>query len=147
MITLAKSKYSKYVITELKKFNSPEQIARYGKFAKRIRWIDEDVIPGAFQMNTAWYFAPQPKGPGQHYHEVSEIIGFIGSDFNNPDDLGAKIEFWIEDEQFILDKSCMIFIPPNMKHCPLNVLSVDRPLFHFTTVPHGKYEIKGMKKQ
>jgi hypothetical protein len=147
VITLAKSKYSKYVITELKKFNSPEQIARYGKFAKRIRWIDEDVIPGAFQMNTAWYFAPQPKGPGQHYHEVSEIIGFIGSDFNNPDDLGAKIEFWIEDEQFILDKSCMIFIPPNMKHCPLNVLSVDRPLFHFTTVPHGKYEIKGMKKQ
>jgi hypothetical protein len=147
VIILAKSKYSKYIVTELKKFNSPEQIARYGKFAKRIRWIDEEVIPGAFQMNTAWYFAPQPKGPGQHYHEVSEIIGFIGSDFNNPDDLGAKIEFWIEDEQFILDKSCMIFIPPNMKHCPLNVLSVERPLFHFTTVPHGKYEIKGMKKQ
>jgi hypothetical protein len=141
------SKHSKYIITELKKFNSPEAVARYGKFAKRILWIDEEVIPGAFQMNTAWYFAPQPKGPGAHHHEVSEIIGFIGSDPDNPYELGAKIEFWIEDEQFILDKSCMIFIPPNMKHCPLNILSVDRPLFHFTTVPHGKYEIKGMKKQ
>ena len=141
-----KSKYSKYIITELKKMNSPEAVARYGKFAKRILWIDDDVIPGAFQMNTSWYFAPQPKGPTQHYHEAPEIIGFIGSDPDNPYDLGAKIEFWIEDEQFILDKSCMIFIPPNMKHCPLNVLSVDRPLFHFTTVTAGKYEIKGIKK-
>jgi hypothetical protein len=143
---MAESKYSKYIITDLKKMNSPEQIARYGTFAKRMRWLDDDMIPGAFQMNVAWYFAPNLKGPGQHYHEVSEIIGFIGSDFEHPDDLGAVIEFWIEDEQFMLDKTCIIYIPPNLKHCPLNVLSVKRPLFHFTTVPSGKYEIKGMQR-
>jgi hypothetical protein len=145
---MATSKYSKYVITELdKRHNNPEAIARYAKTGKRILWIDDVTVPGAFQMNTAWYMHANPNGPGAHYHDVPEIIGFLGSDVDHPNELYAEIEFWLEDEKFTLTKSTMIFVPANMKHCPLILHRVDRPIFHFTTVTAGKYEIKGMKKK
>lgn len=138
----AKSKYAKYIVTELKTDMNPESVARYAKFATRILWMDEKVVPGSFQMNCSWYLRPPAKQMGEgHRHNVPEIIGFFGSDYQHPYDLGAEIEFWLEDEKFILTKTCMIFVPAGMKHCPLILKHVDRPVFHFTTVTAGKYEI------
>lgn len=138
----AKSKYGKYIVTDLKTDMSPESMARYAKFATRILWMDEKVVPGSFQMNTSWYLRPPDKQMGEgHRHNVPEIIGFFGSNYKNPYDLGAEIEFWLEDEKFILTKTCMIFVPAGMKHCPLILKRVDRPVFHFSTVTAGKYEI------
>jgi hypothetical protein len=34
----------------------------------------------------------------------------------------------------------MIFVPAGMKHCPLTVTRVDRPIFHFTTVTGHEYD-------
>ena len=91
-------------------------------------------------MNVSWYLHPNDDHAGEaHAHAESEIIGFFSSDPNKPYDLGAEIEFWLEDEKFILTKSCMIFVPPNMKHCPLLLHRVDRPVFHFTVVNGGLY--------
>jgi hypothetical protein len=137
----AKSKYSKYVVTKLKTDFSPEAVAKYAQFATRILYMDEKVVPGAFQMNCSWYLRPRQDGPAAHKHDVPEIIGFFGSDYKKPYDLGAEIEFWLEDEKFILTKTCMIFVPAGMKHCPLILKRVDRPIFHFSTVTSGKYEI------
>ena len=53
---MSKSEYSKYVVQELKAPFSAEAAAEYSKFAKRILWIDEKVVPGAFQMTCSWYF-------------------------------------------------------------------------------------------
>jgi hypothetical protein len=143
---MAKSKHAKYIVTELdKRHTNPEAVARYAKTGRRILWLDEEVVPGAFQMNCSWYLHANPTGPGAHHHDVAEIIGFFSSDPENPNDLGAEIEFWMEDEKFMLTKSCMIFVPKNMVHCPLILRRVDRPIFHFTTVPAGKYEVLGMK--
>lgn len=49
----------RFIIQELAQpyTGTPEFQEIYRKFAKRILWIDDDVCPGAFQMNTAWYFA------------------------------------------------------------------------------------------
>ncbi len=139
---MAQSKYGKHVVTELdKRHTDPEAVARYAKTGKRILWLDDQVIPGAFQMNCSWYMKTNPTGPGAHNHDVAEIIGFFSNDHTRPYDLGAEIEFWMEDEKFILTRSCMIFVPPNMKHCPLILRRVDRPVFHFTTVTAGKYEV------
>jgi hypothetical protein len=139
---MAKSKYGKYIVTDLITQMSAESKAKYAQFATRVLWMDDKVIPGAFQMNVSWYLRPPAASMGNgHNHDVPEIIGFFSSDPKNPYDLGAEIEFWLEDEKFILTKSCMIFVPPNMKHCPLILRRVDRPVFHFTTVTGPKYEI------
>jgi mannose-6-phosphate isomerase-like protein (cupin superfamily) len=134
------SKYSKYIVTELKTPAFPaEFVKRYQEFATRILWMDSSVVPGAFQMNCSWYLKPSTHGAEAHQHDVDEIIGFLGNDAANPYDLHGEIELWLEDERFIITKSAMVFIPAGMKHCPLIIKRVDSPIFHFSTVTGSSY--------
>jgi len=135
--------YSKYVITELKTpVFRPEFVEAYKKFAKRVLWMDKNVVPGAFQMNVSWYCKPAHHAPVPHKHDVDEIIGFFGGDPTDPYDLHGEVEMWLEDQQFILTKSTMLFAPAGMKHCPLIIRRADRPIFHFSVVTGGTYELK-----
>jgi hypothetical protein len=134
--------YSKHVVTELKAPNfGPKFVEEYKKFATRILWMDKNVVPGAFQMNVSWYCKPQAHAPTPHKHNSDEIIGFFGGDMNNPHDLGAEIEMWLEDEKFILTKSALLFAPAGMNHCPLIIRRVDRPVFHFSIVNEDTYKL------
>jgi hypothetical protein len=138
---MSESKYGKYIITDLMEPEEKKKIATdYAKYATRILWMDEDVIEGAFHMNTAWFLkAANTLEDKPHVHDADEIIGFFGNDPANPYDLGAEIEMWLEDEKHIITKSAMLFVPAGMKHCPLILKRVDRPIFHFTVVPGGRY--------
>ena len=140
---MTESKYGKYVVTELKMPEEKQKIAAdYAKYATRILWLDENVVEGAFHMNTAWYLkAAVTLEDVPHVHDTDEIIGFFGNDHENPHDLGGEVEIWLEDEKQTITKSAMVFVPAGMKHCPLVLKRVDRPIFHFTTVP-GKQYIK-----
>jgi hypothetical protein len=71
---------------------------------------------------------------------TDEIIGFFGNDPDNPYDLGGEIEIWLENDRHVITSSALIFVPAGMKHCPLSLLRVDRPIFHFTTVTGHKYK-------
>lgn len=115
----------------------------YDGFAERIAWIDGDVVPGAFQMNTAWYSAVPERDPifEEHVHDdCSELIGFLGSDPDNPQDLGGQIEFTINGEPHLLTKSSIIFLPPGVAHNPMRILKVDRPILHFSVVSKTTYD-------
>jgi hypothetical protein len=138
---MAKSKYSKYVITELKEPADKKIVSKeYSKYARRVLWMDKDVMPGAFHMNTAWYLnAATTVDDKPHTHEEDEIIGFFGSDPQNPNDLGGEVEIWLEGEKQIITKSAMVFVPAGMSHCPLILKRVDRPIFHFTVIPSTRY--------
>jgi quercetin dioxygenase-like cupin family protein len=138
---MPKSKYSQYVVTELKMPEDKKKIHKeYSKYATRVLWMDKDVVPGAFNMNTAWYLkAATTLESVPHTHDSGEIIGFFGNDAKNPYDLGGEVEIWLEDEKQIITRSCMLFVPAGMKHCPLILRRVDRPIFHFTVVTAGLY--------
>jgi hypothetical protein len=138
---MTESKHGKYVITDLIIPEDKKKIAAdYAKYATRILWMDENVVEGAFHMNTAWYLkAATTLEDKPHAHENDEIIGFFGNNPDNPHDLGGEIEIWLEDEKHIITKSALLFVPAKMKHCPLVLRRVDRPIFHFTTVPNGRY--------
>jgi hypothetical protein len=129
-------------VTELKMPEHQQKIAAdYAKYATRILWMDDKVVEGAFQMNTAWYLrAANTLEDKPHVHDRDEIIGFFGSDPDDPHDLGGEIEIWLEDDKHVIDKSAMIFVPAGMVHCPLVLTRVDRPIFHFTTVTGHQYE-------
>jgi hypothetical protein len=141
---MSESRYGKYIVSELKtdRFD-PEFNALYAKWATRILWMDDKIVDGAFQMNCSWYLRPpvnqMPEGNG-HTHDFDEILGFFGSNPDDPYALGGEIEFWLEDEQHILTRSSLVFIPKGMKHCPLIIRRVDRPIFHFSTVTGGQYK-------
>ena len=143
---MAHSQYGKYIVTDLQIPPEKQSItADYSKYATRILWLDENVVPGAFHMNTAWYLkAAATLEDTPHTHDSDEIIGFFGNNSADPYDLGGEIEIWLEDEQYIITSTAMLFVPAGMKHCPLILRRVDRPIFHFTTVPGGRY-VKDIK--
>ena len=134
-------KTAKYIVTKLQEPESKKKIAaEYARFARRILWLDENVVPGAFHMNTAWYLKTNTVELKAHTHDTDEIIGFFGSNPADPYDLGGEVEIWLEDDKHIITRTAMIFVPAGMKHCPLILRRVDRPIFHFTTVTGGQYD-------
>lgn len=133
---------SKLIVTTLRMPEFRQKVdAEYSKYATRILWLDENVVPGAFHMNTAWYLRPTPTTleSRPHTHDSDEIIGFFGNDPADPYDLHGEVEIWLEDEKHVISRTCMIFVPAGMKHCPLVLTRVDRPIFHFTTVTGRQY--------
>ena len=130
---------------------SEEALAMYRRIGARQLWIDSNCVPGAFQMNTCFWTvankellmrnpdSPVVKG---HSHPYAEILGFVGTNPDDPLDLGGEVEFWVEDEPHIVTRSTMVFLPPNVHHCPLFTLSVrdpGRPIFHFSVVMNEVY--------
>ena len=81
-------KYGKNFIQDLQTppgMITPEFLKFYNSFATRILWMDSNLCPGAFQMNTAWYHSVPERDPvfPEHEHPYAELVGFFGS---NPDD-------------------------------------------------------------
>ena len=117
--------------------------------------MDSEVIPGAFYAEVTWMWPPSFPGqrpriitpeqakkmPGiaPHSHAFTEVLTMFGTNVDEPSELGGEIEFWLEDEQFMLTKSFLAYIPAGMKHCPLKMHRMDRPIFHYTTGPGQIY--------
>jgi hypothetical protein len=137
--------YAKYFVQELREpadMGTPEFRAMYSRFAKRILWIDGDAVPGAFQMNTAWYHSVPERDPifTEHTHDFDEIIGFFGGDPDNPYELGGVIEFSVGGEARRLTRSTLIFMPGGLAHNPMRILSVTSPIFHFSVSADARYD-------
>ena len=137
--------------------STPEALEMYARFGRRIHWIDSNVVPGSFQMNTSLYLKPTiglyDDDPAEnkakslsfnvpHVHDnAAEILGFYGTNPDDPYDLGGEIEIIIDDETHILTKSSLVFLPPGLPHCPLTITRVDRPIFHFSIVMDPQYSL------
>jgi hypothetical protein len=145
---MAERKYEKYILTDLK---LPQQARqwdeehRYADRATRILWLEDEIMKGAFSVICSWYWkATEKEGSPSHVHDFDEVIGFLGSDPQNPGDLGGEVEFWLEDEKYLLTKSCLILAPAGLRHCPLRVTRVDRPILFLAISLTGKYVKDGI---
>jgi len=150
--------YGKLIVQDLTppaSHSTPVAKELYGRFGRRIHWIDSNVVPGSFQMNTSLYLKPTKDQfndvtPDQakyvsfqvsHVHDNAEILGFYGTDLDDPYDLGGEIEIVIGDETHVLTKSSLVFLPGGLPHCPLTITRVDRPIFHFSIVMDPLYTL------
>ena len=143
------TKYGKYVMSDLLMPESKQKIdADYRKYARRILWMDDDGrrrhLPhehGLVSQRRSRRWRTRP-----HIHDTDEIIGFFGSDPENPNDLNGEVEIWLEDEKHVIDRTTMIFVPAGW--CiALSVLNrVDKPIFHFTTVNGGQYVVRSRER-
>ena len=142
---MAETKYGEYIITgakadlELPSYRRDAAEIAAGSHTRLI-YLDDEVIKGAFYVECVWYW----KGSEQsiveaHTHPFDEVITFFGTNPEDPQDLCGEVELWLEDEKHILTKSCLVFVPKGLKHCPLIIRRVDRPIFHFTAGPGGRY--------
>ena len=143
---MAELKYKKYIVTELKlPEEAQKHAAEYNKRATRILWLEDEIMEGAFSIICSWYWkATETEGSPSHVHDFDEVIGFLGSDPQKPRDLGGEVEFWLEDEKYILRSSCLIFVPAGLRHCPLRVVKVDRPILFLAVSTTSKYVKDGI---
>ncbi len=136
---MSETKYGKYIITRPRPFEFPTDRAA------RLFYLDDEVIKGAFYVECTWCLKGSDESAAQaHTHDFDEVIGFFGTNPEDPHNLYGEIEFWLGDEKHILTKSCLIFVPEGLKHCPLIIRRVDRPIFHFSAGTRGTY-IRGEK--
>ena len=142
------TKYGKYIVTELNKniveapWSPPMQPVEKGQKG-RVLWLDNETVPGAFYVETVWIHPrkenSKKRGAQAHTHDYDEVLAFFSSIPDDPHNLGAEAEFWMEDEKYTITNSCLVFVPKGIRHAPLYFNRVDRPLFHFTLGPGKMY--------
>jgi mannose-6-phosphate isomerase-like protein (cupin superfamily) len=124
---------------------TPEAIMR------KIAWIDDCHIKGAPYFEIMFFMSPREPKPPTHTHEFDELLGFISSDPDDPENLGGTVRVTIEDEWLTLTKSSVIFVPAGVRHSPFVIDKMSRPIIHFSCGPNepGKeymYDITGLQK-
>jgi hypothetical protein len=136
---MAEKKYQKYIIddyrgrppiTDADREREP-MLKVLPHICIPLTYLDSNKLEGGFYSECMWLHKASDAAMPAHAHEWDEIIGFFGSNPDDFHDLGGQIEFWLDDEQYILTKSCIIFIPKGLKHAPLIFRQVDHPIFHW----------------
>jgi hypothetical protein len=153
---MPKSKYGKYVISELRLASKqsasvqgpdPHYIPKIGEGGRiQLLYLDSEILENAPYTECVWIMPggvlPKTTQSAPHSHEYDEVLTFIGNNVAEPYDLGGEIEIWLEGEPQILTRSSVLFIPKGMKHCPLIIKRVDRPIFHSAMGMGGIYQHK-----
>ena len=141
---MAARKYEKYIVKEEIAMPPPpaeaikrlEEQRKAGNFAESTHMfsLNDKVAKGAFYVDCVWMWSQQGQLYTEisHTHEWDEIWIFAGTDRNNPKELGAELDFYLGDEQYIVDKSCIVFIPGGLAHGPCGMRKIDRPLLFIT---------------
>jgi hypothetical protein len=161
------AQYDKYICTQLHKRDmlpgptpaQRDQLASEGWriSMEHVLWIDDDIIPGAYYGESTWIW---PKSyPNQislvdlakrtsnakpmfpHAHEFPELLSWWGTDPDHPEDT-TTMGMLMGNEEIMLDKSWVAYIPPGMQHMPTRHPG-DRvsanPICHWTSGPGGVY--------
>ena len=102
---MTESKYGKYIVTELKQNIkeakwTPEIRPAKKRAGGRLLWLDSEVVPGAFYVETAWILPPKPgesfkPGATPHKHDWDEVLCMFGTNMDDPYDLCGEVEFWL----------------------------------------------------
>ena len=123
---MADTKYDKYFISETKPFE------RRGPGPTVVR-LDDTMMKGShFYWVLIIPNSPAPTmavGHPPHIHKDAELLFHIGTNPDDPTDLGAEVEMFMgpEMERHIITKSCVIYIPPGFVHAPWRPLETTRP--------------------
>ena len=141
---MAESKYGRLIVTRpmveehgYETKDGPDVMSAMG-------YLDGGVIPGALYVETHWFHKPTKYSPKRHNHDFDEVLAFMGGDPEHPMELNGEVELYLEDERHLLTKSCLVYVPAGLDHCPMNFLRVDKPIFHFSTGTSTKaYEREG----
>jgi hypothetical protein len=122
---MAETKYGKYFTTYEGEQNFP-----LGPIISR---LDDTVVKGSYFYFIHWVLPNpdfiMPVGHPPHIHKDAELLMHIGTNPDDPTDLGAEVELFMgpELERHVITKSTVVYIPPNFIHCPWRPLRTDRP--------------------
>ena len=118
--------------------------------------MSSNLVPGSrTYVETGWVLGMPDPNPhiGEHTHDYDEIILHIGTDPNNPEDLGGEIEIGVDGHPVVIDSTSALYVPKGVKHGPLVWKKFDRPHLELTIMigagtlaeadPGGHEKLKG----
>jgi hypothetical protein len=124
---------------------------KIGSTVRGTRLLDIDKVEGSFYTDFLWMWGGTAKGniEEEHSHDFDEVIGFIGAKGQKePHELGGEVEISLGGEKYTITKSCLIWVPKGLKHCPLRLSRIDSPSIAFTVGMTSKYSsIKSNPRQ
>jgi hypothetical protein len=137
---MAKQKYSHNIITRPRQ-KDIEQWKEFGDHWKVNVYVDGDIVKGGYYLEGTWWYKASdiPEPNETHTHDFDEYLGFIGTNPDDPFDLGGEMELWMDGEKYTLTETSMVFIPAGVSHCPVYCRRVDRPIWFFATTHETKY--------
>jgi quercetin dioxygenase-like cupin family protein len=106
---------------------------------RRVIYMDDRIIPGSFYVEAVWVMGSIPRSHPEHSHDHDEIVGFVGSNMDDPSDLGGEIDFVVDGKKMTITKTCFIHVPAGVKHGGLCFRKIDRPVFQIAMSRMGAY--------
>jgi hypothetical protein len=145
---MANNKNTKNVLTVNKVNPVPPPFQHDGesKFVKTVLQLDGETVPGSHFYNDAKWIVPGDTSKDgilmfdSHTHVFGELISFCGFDYDDIQDLGAEIEFTVDNEKHTITKSFAAFIPAGVQHGPLIVKNVRKPIFRMMAADTDTYK-------
>ena len=150
---MTERKYSRYIIADDRSDPPPpgaskrmEEQRAQGNYidATHLFSLNDKIIPGAFYVDCVWFWEKigdaQNQSEVAHSHDWDEIWIFTGMDRQNPRDLGGTLDFWLGDEEYFIDKSCIVFIPRGLEHGPCGIKEIHSPIFFCTMGNAASYD-------
>ena len=92
--------------------------------------MNNNLVPGSnTYVEIGWVInMPEPRTHiDEHVHDYDEIVIHIGTDPDNREELGGEIEFMVDGQPLIINKTSGIFVPKGVKHGPLTWKKFNRP--------------------
>ncbi|UCE34888.1 MAG: hypothetical protein JSV40_02950 [Deltaproteobacteria bacterium] len=124
---MTKSKYEKYLVR-----NPVRQGDRKGTGFTNpaLSYLNNNLVPGCnIFLDYRWFVAmPDPNSLiPEHSHDFDEIVLHIGSDPDNPEDLGGEIEVGVGGECLKFDTTSALYLPKGTTHGPFTWKKFTRP--------------------
>ncbi len=145
---MAAMKYSDRIVTDARplpseiKQNGPADLEKQRdiKFTHLMN-VDAGRFDDFFYVDAycLWSGASQTPVEVPHTHDFSEVLCFVGTNEDDPYDLGGEVTVWLDDDRHVINKTSLIYLPPGTRHCPMIFNRVDRPMFFITIAPTGAY--------
>lgn len=140
---MAEKKYEKYIIRKPKLVKLPHHATGEvrGFTYPYLVYLDSELLEGSpVFIDMGWRTeVPHPNPISQpHSHPFDEVLIWMGSDPNNPQDLGGEMEIQLDDEKYRFDTTVAIFVPRGVTHTP-RYIRVDRPIINLGVSFKGEY--------
>ncbi len=100
-------------------------------------YMSEKQVPGCnCYIQLGWiYTLPEPKRCGEEQvSDYDKVVLYWGTDYTDPEALGAEIEFSMGGQTLAFDTSSAIYIPKGTKHGPVTWKSCKRPHVEMTMI-------------
>ena len=84
--------------------------------------INDTLVPGVkYYFEGGWIYDILDPNPPiyEHVHRFNEVVMLIGSDPDNPEEIGAELFYYVGGQEIILNKTGAMFIPAGVKHGPM----------------------------